>query len=192
MIEVQLPPLLETLDEFSDEFHPNTRDSHELPQLVPLVRDFLDDVTVEGTPDVIDLLQERLAALSADSRKILVIMLGLLNSPAFRATLVKHLPGDFLEAYLLGKLAELVSVLAEYVDPPLFLDDADRREELCRKVVHALDWAIAGESEEDSEARLLQLDSVEIYRIQQEVEKKIQKALEEARRRAAAAKVSRE
>ena len=78
-------------------------------------------------------------------------------------------------AFLSGGLAKLASI----VKPPSFVTDPDRREELARLCLAALDLIPAGESETVAHDRLATLDSVE----RQKVLAETRKAQEELRRR---------
>ena len=65
-------------------------------------------------------------------------------------------PADAMLALLEGRLAELAS----HVVPRLFIEDAERREELVRTCLAALDRVPAGETLAIAEDRLAVLDSV--------------------------------
>ncbi len=88
--------------------------------------------------------------------------------------------------------------LAELVAADQFVKDPDRREELARLCLAALDLRPAGESENSAEDRLKTLDSVERVRLikaTQEQQKRARQLREEMRRKEAAeaaAKVGRE
>ena len=83
--------------------------------------------------------------------ELVLITSWLLHDPAFAAT-----PTDPLLALLDGRLAEL----ARLVIPRLFIDDAERREELVRTCLAALDRVPEGETRVQADDRLAVLDSV--------------------------------
>jgi hypothetical protein len=92
---------------------------------------------------------------------------------------------------------ELASVAAVLPLGSLF-EDEDRREELVRRILRAASCTLPGESENQGEDRLRQLDSVERYRVlaaAAERERRTREVREAMARKAveeAAAKVSRE
>ena len=95
---------------------------------------------------------------------------------------------------LASGLDRLVGVVA----PEQFVSDPDRREELARIVLHALDLRPSGESDAQANDRLTTLDSVERVRIvrdtriAQERVRKIQEAMKKKAAEEAAASYGRE
>lgn len=88
--------------------------------------------------------------------------------------------------------------LSEIHEPVVFVNDADRREELARLALRALGLTAAGETSSQAEDRLAALDSVETRRTAQEAkaaQARAREVLEAMKKKAAeeaAAKVSRE
>lgn len=74
-------------------------------------------------------------------------------------------------------LEEIANGLGGVVEPAQLVGDADRREELVRRVLKSIDVAPAGETLEDAEDRLASLDSVKRVTLLREA-----RAAEEARR----------
>jgi hypothetical protein len=115
----------------------------------------------------------------------------LLWHPALRS---QSVPAATLRKLLVQDLATLAAVAP--VDR--LIDEEERREELIRRTLRALDLRLPGESPKDAEDRLTQVDSVERQRLLREAAEKEKRAREVremmARRAAeeAAAKVSRE
>ncbi len=103
-------------------------------------------------------------------------------------------PRAAIERLLVEELASLAAVIP--VD--LLLREEERREELARRILRAVDRRVPGEGEREAEDRLRQLDSVERYRVLTaavEREKRAREVRETMARKAAeeaAAKVSRE
>lgn len=95
-------------------------------------------------------------------------------------------------------LARALFDLAELVDPADFVTEAERREELCRSALYALDILPHGETEEVAEDRLKMLDSVERHRVIMETQERVKRAeqlrkkMAEKRAREAAARYTRE
>jgi hypothetical protein len=102
----------------------------------------------------------------------------LLDDPFFRGA-------DLDKAQVLELLQGPVVELSRKVDAGLFVTDPDRREELSRRCLFALDFRIEGESEEHSRDRLNALDTMERERIMAETRAKLERA-EEVRRKLAA------
>ena len=80
----------------------------------------------------------------------------LIASWVLHDTAFANAPADAMLALLEGRLAELAS----HVVPRLFIEDAERREELVRTCLAALDRVPAGETLAIAEDRLAVLDSV--------------------------------
>lgn len=123
--------------------------------------------------------------------RLALIACWLLHDPWFRRQ--QRLAPQALE-WLTGGLADL----ARLVDPSLFVSDPDRREELVRLCLAALDLRPAGETDVQARDRLTTLDTVEraqIIRDTQEKQKRARQLREEMRRKEAqeaAAKATRE
>ncbi len=83
--------------------------------------------------------------------ELVLVASWVLHDPAFADA-----PADPLLALLEGRLAELATL----VMPRLFVDDGERREELVRTCLAALDRVPAGETRAEAEDRLAVLDSV--------------------------------
>ncbi|MHA1733579.1 MAG: hypothetical protein ACTSU5_16650 [Promethearchaeota archaeon] len=130
--------------------------------------------------------------LEEDQRRVLLLIIGLLADADTQTSLKGAKSFGRYKNVVPRHLFNLAKKLGKVVPPDKFFQDEERREELARKVLAVLGLPIEGETKEDSESRLLQVDSLEIDRIQREVKEKIRKAMEEAAKRAAAAKVSRE
>lgn len=88
--------------------------------------------------------------------------------------------------------------LSEVVVAGQFVSDPDRREELARRLLAALDWIPAGETAPQAADRLTTVDSVERARVLADTAVKrhraqqVRKKMEEERAREAAARYSRE
>lgn len=95
-------------------------------------------------------------------------------------------------------LGARLAPLSEIVQPRSFVDDQDRREELVRSCLAALDLLPAGETDAQAEDRLRTLDSVERVRLlrdtreQEARARKLREAMRQKEAAEAAAKVSRE
>ncbi len=191
MLPIPLYRLMDALSKLPTEFADPSNKHAEVPNLIPIISDFLaDHLHVEESPDDIE---SKLAALSPEGRRIYLMMIGTIVNGGPLPLLTQEegfKPGKFGDKVVLGSLVKVAESLGKLVSPSLIASDPDRAEELCRKVARALDLPIDGETAEESKTRLYQLDSIELEKVQQEVERKIQKALEEARAREAAAKPS--
>lgn len=190
-MSIPLYRLMDALSNLPPEFADPTNKYAEVSNLLPIISDFLaDNLQVE---DILDLIEGKLAALSPEGRRIFLISIGIIvnGGPLPLLTQAKGFtPKKLAEKVILGTLVKEADSLGKLVPPSQLSGDPDRAEELCRKVARALDLPIEGETAEESKTRLYQLDSVELDKVQQEVERKIQKALEEARAREAASKPS--
>ena len=92
--------------------------------------------------------------------------------------------GQAAVALLAGGLAEV----ADVVDAPQFVSDPDRREELVRLILRALELRPAGESEAQATDRLTTLSSVERNRILRETraaQERVREIREAMKRKAA-------
>jgi hypothetical protein len=182
---------MDAVSKLPPEFADPTNKYAEVSNLLPIISDFLaDNLEVE---DILDLIEGKLAALSPEGRRIFLISIGVIvnGGPLPLLTQAKGFtPKKLAEKVFLGTLVKEADSLGKLVPPSQISGDPDRAEEFCRKVARALDLPIEGETAEESKTRLYQLDSVELDKVQQEVERKIQKALEEARAREAASKPS--
>jgi hypothetical protein len=150
-------------------------------------------VTLGGTPPSRDALAS-FAPSTPESRRALSLVLiacWLLHDDWFRTT------GSF-DLLALTWLQSGLAKLAELVSPELFVRDPDRREELVRLCLAALDLRPAGETDAQAHDRLRSLDSVERVRIlldtreQQERVRQLREAMRKKEAEEAAAKVSRE
>jgi hypothetical protein len=123
--------------------------------------------------------------------RLVLVASWLLKDPALALT--REQAGAALE-WLRNGLGEL----AASVDAELFVKEPDRREELVRLCLRALDLLPAGESQAQAADRLASLDSVEQGRViraakrAQERAAAIREAMRKKAAAAAAAKVSRE
>jgi hypothetical protein len=191
MSSIPLYRLMDALSKLPPEFSDQNSKYAEVPNILPIVSDFLSDyLQVEG---MLDTIESKLAALSPEGRRIFLLIIGVLvnGGPIPVLTQAKGFkPAKFADKVILGTLVEVSESLGKLVLPAQISGDQDRAEELCRKIARALDLLIDGEDAEESKTRLFQLDTIELDKVQQEVERKIQKALEEARAREAAAKPS--
>ncbi len=190
-MSIPLYRLMDALSKLPPEFADPTNKYAEVSNLLPITSDFLaDNLQVE---EILDLIEGKLAALSPEGRRIFLISIGVIvnGGPLPLLTQAKGFtPKKLAEKVILGNLVKEADSLGKLVPLSQLSGDPDRAEELCRKVARALDLPIEGETAEESKTRLYQLDSVELDKVQQEVERKIQKALEEARAREAASKPS--
>jgi hypothetical protein len=85
-------------------------------------------------------------------------------------------------------LTEGLKELARLIDPPKFVSDPDRREELSRLCLKGLDLRPAGETLEQAQDRLTTLDSVErvkVVKAAREAEERARLIREEMARKAA-------
>lgn len=91
-----------------------------------------------------------------------------------------------------------LETLSQVVEAPLFVSDADRREELVRVVLSALQLRPAGENLAQAQSRLTTLDSIERQRVvlktraAQQRAQAIREAMQEKARQEAAARYTRE
>lgn len=170
-------------------------------RLADTPQDFLADPTTVAVPAVVSdvLLMAGGQALDATTaeqfeaneprwRRLVLVTCWLLADPALLACDPAALT-RWLTAPELVKLARLV-------DPPRFVQDADRREELARLTLRALSLRPAGESPEQAADRLSTVDSVrrhEVLVAAREAEARaaaVRKAMEEQRAKEAAARYS--
>ena len=84
------------------------------------------------------------------------------------------------ERWLRDELEELAGV----VEADEFVTDPERREELARRAIFALDMIPGGESPEEARDRLTMIDSVERHRLVLETQERVRRA-EELRRKMA-------
>ncbi|HZZ79328.1 MAG TPA: hypothetical protein VFE62_12470 [Gemmataceae bacterium] len=145
------------------------------------------DVSIPGAKE-----RRTVASLSNEMRRLVPIVLWLLRDDWFliRPELAKP-TWALLHSEALSKLAKLVRVEAIVGDP-------DRREELVRICLNALDLVPEGESSVQAADRLTTLDSVERERVIRETRKaeararEIREAMAKKRAEEAAARYSRE
>lgn len=88
----------------------------------------------------------------------------LLRDDAFRTALTA-LPAPEARAAALGLLGDQVTSLAALAQAPRFVNDPDRREELVRFALRAAGLRPAGESVEQAQDRLANLNSAERQRV---------------------------
>ena len=170
-------------------------------RLADTPQDFLADPATVAVPAVVSdvLLMAGGRALDAAAaeqfeaneprwRRLVLVTCWLLADPALLACDPAALT-RWLTAPELVKLARLV-------DPPRFVQDADRREELARLTLRALSLRPAGESPEQAADRLSTVDSIrrqEVLVAAREAEARaaaVRKAMEEQRAKEAAARYS--
>ncbi|PTY01902.1 hypothetical protein DB346_10640 [Verrucomicrobia bacterium LW23] len=73
--------------------------------------------------------------------------------------------GDARRAAILDFLDDELAELSRMVEPATFVSDGDRREELVRRTLRALDMRPVGESRPHAEDRMTTLDTVEMRRV---------------------------
>ncbi len=123
-------------------------------------------------------------------RLVVAVALWLLHDPAFHGLGLVRAATDLL--------AHGLDPLAEVVEAPQFVTDADRREELVRVVLGALNLLPEGETELQAADRLTTLDSAERVRILRDTQiaeeraRRVQEALKKKAEEEAAAKAMRE
>ena len=120
---------------------------------------------------------------------MLLIIIGWLSNKEILEIIQRKIGTEWkkiMDNYILKEFLELSKSLGELIPAELFFTDRERVEELCRKFAKCLDLDIKDETLEDSEARLLQIDSIELQKLHKEVELKIKNALKEASNEAAA------
>ncbi len=188
-MSIQLYRLIDALSKLPAEFGDANKLFAEVANLLPILSDFLaDNFHLE---EFMDGSESTIAALSPEGRRIFLMILGTIVNGGTIPILTQvegFNPRSFAKNIVLGTLPKMADSLGKLVSPSQITGDPDRAEELCRKIAQALDLSIEGETVEDSKTRLYQLDSVELDKVQKEVEAKIQRALEEARAREAASK----
>ncbi len=169
--DVQLPPRAEGKDGLSGTIHVDALAADTLRWLgaPPLSAEAAAPLRAGMNPQQQALL--RLVALAC----------WLLHDPWFRG---RRELGDRARALLLDGLRPLAGV----VRPELCVSDPDRREELCRLVLSALDLHPEGEKEAAARIRLTALDSVARARVAREAAEaeKRARAVREAAAKAAA------
>ncbi|GAB4326660.1 MAG: hypothetical protein Kow0069_33240 [Promethearchaeota archaeon] len=201
-VVADLDSLLETLGEVSPLFFDEAGTHAEPGVLTAIIGDLASELAEHAGSEPLtragfdlERLRETLEAADEATRRYLLALAGVLGSKAAFGPVTEALagtPGLLAGGKWFWDLFDVASKTASLVDAASIPSDVERGEELVRKVGRVLGWKFAGESVEESNARLLQVDSVEIDRVQKEVERRIQRELEEARKREAAAKVSRE
>ncbi len=189
MQSIPLYRLIDALSKLPPEFVDPANKYADVSGLLPIVSDFLaDNFQME---ELVEDIEGKLAALSPEGRRIYLMIFGVIVNGG-PIPLVKQADGfkpeKFAKKVILDSLVKVAESLGKLVPLAQISADPDRAEELCRKVARALDLPIEGETAEESKTRLYQLDSIELDKVQKEVEIKIQKALEEARAREAASK----
>jgi len=192
MVKIELKYLKEAISHIPDAFSPDSTPSLDLDNILAISYDFLKYQLEYDTR--LKNFKKALNRLSKKHRQILLIEIGALSNddvlPRVKDAIKKGKITDFL---VINKLTEIAKSLADIVPPQNIIIDPERGEEIARKLAKELQIDIAGETPQESESRLLQVDSLELQNVKQQIEAKIRKALEEARRKAkAAAKVTRE
>lgn len=124
-----------------------------------------------------------LASFRSDRNRLRLILIAswLLHDAWFRRR-------QDLAAGAIRFLTSGLDALAPLVDAPAFVTDADRREELARRCLHALGMRPEGETEAFSTDRLTTLDSVERSRVVGETraaEERVRKIREAMKKKAA-------
>jgi len=192
MVEIELKYLRDAVSKLSDAFSPEDSPALSLDNLKAVTFDFLSyqlkqKATLKNFSKIIN-------KLSKKQRPIFLIEIGILSNPDVLPTIIESLKEKSASDYIIiNKIAEIAKSLADIVPPKDFIFDSERGEEIVRKLARDFNINIAGETAEESAARLLQVDSLEIQNVKEQIEIKIRKALEEARRKAkAAAKITRE
>lgn len=192
MVEIELKLLLDTVTKLPESFSPETSTVLTHDNFLAVIYDFLKyQLKIETS---IKNFRKNLVKLSNNTQQILLIEVGILSNvdilPLIREILkVKQI----IDIRLINILTELAKSLANVVSPQNFLNDLERGEEIVRKLAKELEIDIKDETQEESSARLLQVDSLELQNVKEQIELKIRQALEEARKKAeAAAKVTRE
>jgi hypothetical protein len=134
---------------------PRTADRTDGVHVAAIVRDVLERTGPAAyRPDIREFL-DRLVRAPADEERSLALTLvaaWLLEDPVF-----DEAPDRIDRAA--GFLAQAVPLLAQAVDPSLFVSDAERREELVRRALAAFSLRPSGESERTAEDRLAAVDS---------------------------------
>jgi len=192
LVEIELNYLKEAISNISNAFSPEASLALSTDDFTAVCYDFLKYQL--GTPVALKNFKKIISKLTKKQKSIFLIELGILTNsevlPIIKEVIKKNQYSDF---NIINSISEIAKSLADIVPPNNFLMDVDRGEELVRKLVKEFKIGISGESEEESAARLLQVDSLELQNVKEQIEVKIRKALEEARKKAkAAAKVTRE
>ena len=161
-----LEQLLRRLAECPPDFLPAARAGEELPTAVPaVVGDLLRDLG-GGSPEQRQLESlRRLQAKGADPKlrnqaRLVLVACWLLHDPWF---LQRRRFAAGAQAFLERGLV----ALAALVQAERFVDDPDRREELARAALAALDLRPQGETEPQARDRRTTLDSVERHAVLQ-------------------------
>ena len=167
---------------------PRLRGKPEGIHLDAVVADLLDDLGAHGLLTDADAAAWELArAQDRNLMRLTLVACWLCHEPLF---LDARTFGPFVRKWLSSGLRPL----AEIVAADLFVSDPDRREELARALLDALDLAPEGETAEVAADRLKALNSVERARVirkmqqQQALARKLQKKMEEDKARQAAAR----
>ena len=192
MEEIELKYLKDAVSKLPESFSPESYPILTPDNLIAVSYDFL-NYELE-IPTKIKNFKKVLARITKAQRAILLMQIGILSNvevlPILKANLKRKPKDDFT---IISLISEIAKSLADIVPPKNFINDPERGEEIVRKLAKAFEVPIAGESKTESEKRLLQVDSLELKNVKDQIEAKIRKALEEARRKAkAAAKVTRE
>ncbi len=192
MVEVELKHLKNAVSRISDAFSPESSIMLSTDNLIAVSHDFL-RYQLEHPADLKN-FKKILSKLTKKQQPIYLIEIGILSNkkvlPKVKEAVKVKNSSDYS---IIDSISEIARSLAEIVSPETFVKDSERGEEIGRKLAKILGMKIAGETEEQSEARLLQVDSLELQNVKDQIEAKIRKALEEARKKArAAAKVTRE
>ncbi len=192
MEKIELKFLKDAVSQLPEAFSPESSPALAHDNLIAVSYDFL-NYELE-VPAKLKNFKKVFSRIPKNQRAIYLIEIGILSNndvlPIFKAAIKKKSVGDF---YIISSIAEIAKSLADIVPPENFISDPERAEEIVRKLTKTFGIKIAGETESESESRLLQVDSLELKNVKDQIEAKIRKALEEARRKAkAAAKVTRE
>ncbi|NVM00995.1 MAG: hypothetical protein HWN67_01550 [Candidatus Helarchaeota archaeon] len=192
MEEIELKYLKDAISKLPEAFSPESSPALAPDNLMAVSFDFL-NYELE-IPANLKNFKKVLSRIPKNQRAIYIIEIGILSNvdvlPIFKAAIKRRSKDDFNVIFLISEIAKS---LADIVPPENFINDPERGEEVVRKLAKAFGIKIAGESEAESKSRLLQVDSLELKNVKDQIEAKIRKALEEARRKAkAAAKVTRE
>jgi hypothetical protein len=190
---IDIRVILDAVDELPLFYKDPNSNYHNTLYLLPIINDFLKDY-FQSSFDL-ESLKTKLSEFSVEERKLILIIIGIMSIPNFHKTLLESEKIDklnFASKYLIKDIFQLVLSLGKLFLPSVIFTDNDRKEEVVRKLIAIFKIQIQGETFDDSNMRILQIDSVELKKIETTIQKKIQDALEEARRQEAAAKVNRE
>ncbi len=190
--EIDIVAVLKNWEKIPGYFFLSKNENIEEDKLIALMHDLISNL-YDKEPDV-DELRNILDLIEDDTRKMLLVFLGLMDQPEIKKNLQESNidPKTFITDFLKSKIISTAKSLSELFPISKIHTDIDRREEIVRKLAKIFDFSIQGEDAEDSETRYLQVDSESLRQVEEEIRDKIQKALEEARKREAAAKANRE